>query len=151
MKKLYILSSVLLVMLLAVSGGCDGEKQTTLGTQSIETTTTPVEETPRCIEAEYELTGSETYSLVAIYGLVVNATSKEAIVNGTIVSVKYSRAHVEMRAEFYDSSGTLIGTEDRDLVLDGVLDIAYVDFMIKFTNDSQSQIEKCKLIVYALE
>lgn len=147
MNKLYIFSSMAVVILLVVSGGCN----TTTPTTTTPTITTPTIETPSSIETELELTGNETYSLLAIYELEASATSKEVIVSGAVESLKFAKANGEMIAEFYDSSGTLIGTEYRDFILNGVLVLARIEFIIKFSNDSQSQIVKCKLIVRASE
>lgn len=153
MNKLYIYSSIAVVILLVVLSGCSPTTLPTTGIQSTETTqtTTTTTETPSSIEIELELTGNETYSLIAIYGLEASATLKEVIVSGAVESNKNAVAHVEITAEFYNSSETLIGTSEQDFILNAAWVDARMYFIIKFSNDNPSQIEKCRLIVRAYE
>lgn len=151
MKKLYILSAIAVIAILTVFSGCGGSTPATTTPTTTTPTTTTAEETPATIEVEYELVGAETYSLVAIHQLQASATSSQAFVSGVVESIKNAKAFITMTAEFYDGSGTLVGSVDREYILDGVVVLRDIGFELLFYNDDHTQIEKCILLVDAKE
>ena len=159
MNKIFTISVITAAILLFILSGCSNETQTTAGTQPNETitpttttpTTTTTTETPLNIEIELELTGNETYSLVAVSNLDANMIPTGIAISGYIYQLKNAIANVDMTAEFYDSSETLIGTSELQFRLMGAWAIVGRDFTINFITDNLSQTKKCKLVVYAYE
>ena len=153
----YVLISVLIIAL--VIAGCDSNKDetttslaTTATTQTSTTQTTAIPtEVTSVIEVEIKFEGTQTHGLMDIGGVDASATLTEIIVKGHVFSLRNSRAHVEITAEFYNSLGTLIGVRERELILNSAYSIDWINFEIRFANDNPSQIKKCKLIVNAYE
>jgi hypothetical protein len=159
MKKIHFLVSVGVVTLLVGFYGCSTPTQTTsttssttgtLSTQTTTQTSLTTNETARDIEIDFELVGPATHGLVGIGKIDAVGTSKEIVVTGNIFSGRDGVFHVIMIAEFYDSSGTLIGTAKREFTMYAFDEVEYREYEIKFT-ENPSQVVKCKFIVSASE
>jgi len=126
-----------------------GSETGTPYTPALTITSSPSITMAREIEIQYELVGVQTYSLLGVGNIKAVQESKEIIISGNIFSAaQEGRWAVTMTAEYYDSSGTLMGTRVLEFIMAVFDDIEFNEFIIKY-NENPSQVMKCKLVITA--
>jgi hypothetical protein len=154
MKKTLYLILVTALLLTIVLSGCNGNKTqtTTTGSQTTETTRTIVTlETPVNLEIEYELTNNVTKGLLALYEVQAVAQTGQVAVSAVAASVKIAFSHVTAVAEFYDSDGNLMHSNDTTVILNASDYHTSTNIMIRYFLDDPLTVAKCKLLVTAIE
>jgi hypothetical protein len=151
MNKISFPIIITAVLLLGMLSACGETTPATTGKQTTETTQTTTLTTPANIEVEYELMGNETRGLLSVYELEAVAKAKEVDVTGVVASVRIARSNVDITAEFYDSSGTLLETLSDSYILDASQTHSSERFTFKYYCDNPSQVAKCKLYIEAYE
>lgn len=135
-------------MFLLAGCGDNNTQSTTSSTQS--TNTTSVTETI-VVEKGYELSGNETYGLLALYELEVTTKKKEITISAVLSSVRISRADVFVVGEFYNAAGEMVYTNDSNYILDSSQTIRSIGVGITYYTDDPSVVTMCKLIISAHE
>ena len=155
MKKTFLITIITALILLLAFGGCNGDHRATNTTKpnttTTTTTTTQATEEPMDIEIEYEFIGNETQGLIDLIWVKASTITQKVIIDGNVIQLKNAVANVFFTAEFYDASGTLLGTNEQQIVIQGAWQMIDYTFRLTLGIEDPSLVKKCNLVIKAYE